>query len=541
MPLLVLTLLLLSWVQLFKVLRPFWTSNEQYAYGWFVPFLAGALLWRQWRDRPAAKAQGNLAGRDSPLPAWVLVGAFFVLLLPFRLLEAANPGWIVLLWIHTLTLLAVSLVALRFWGGVSVLRRYWFPLFFLLTCVPWPSRVDAVISDRLMRGVARATVEVVGFFNVPALQHGKLVQVAGGTVGIEEACSGIRSLQTSIMLALLLGELFQLRPIRRLSLIALGILVALVANVARTSFLTWSGARQGFEKMHTWHAPAGMAVVGIVCASIWLLASALAKERTAAPRDIPARKAEDGFTGPLLGPGASRKIPRISWRPSAGTNWLLALCCLWVPLTEGLTFAWYHWPGKGLAAATPWSLRWPTNEANFQEQILPGRTVEILHCTDHKSACWTDAQGNGWEMLLLSWSPTQGIDTYVGGHNPEQCMSAPGRSFVKKMAPITVREGTVSIQFQHRLFEDEHQPFHVFQGTWEPLVPPNGQRLFGDDTFKGRIRNVLERRLIRGGITLEVALSGPETEQEAKDLLTQKLESLITPVAESQTLAQHQL
>jgi hypothetical protein len=40
---------------------------------------------------------------------------------------------------------------------------------------------------------------------------------------------------------------------------------------------------------------------------------------------------------------------------------------------------------------------------------------------------------------------------------------------------------------------------------------------------------VLERRLIRAGITLEVALSGPATEEEAKGIFRQQLAQLIVP------------
>jgi hypothetical protein len=40
---------------------------------------------------------------------------------------------------------------------------------------------------------------------------------------------------------------------------------------------------------------------------------------------------------------------------------------------------------------------------------------------------------------------------------------------------------------------------------------------------------VLERRLIRGGITLEIALAGPAAEEEAKSIFQQQLAQLIVP------------
>src|SRR5712672_2872362 len=41
------------WVDLVRQLSFTWESSEQYAYGWFVPFLALALFWRRWGTRPA--------------------------------------------------------------------------------------------------------------------------------------------------------------------------------------------------------------------------------------------------------------------------------------------------------------------------------------------------------------------------------------------------------------------------------------------------------------------------------------------------------
>src|SRR4029077_14188581 len=40
------------WLILFRQLSNEWSINEQYNYGWFVPFLALFLFWLRWADRP---------------------------------------------------------------------------------------------------------------------------------------------------------------------------------------------------------------------------------------------------------------------------------------------------------------------------------------------------------------------------------------------------------------------------------------------------------------------------------------------------------
>jgi exosortase len=533
--------LLFCWFQFFNQMRVIWSAREQYAYGWFVPLLAAALLWQRWKDRPAPQVATQKPEVGGP---WSVVctpwSVFFllVLLLLFRVLEAANLNWNLLYWIHALTLLGMSLGALRLCAGQPALRHYSFPLFFILTSLAWPTRIDEWVTQGLMRQVAGATVEVVGLFGIPALQHGNVVEISNGRVGIDDACSGIRSLQSSIMLALLLGELFRLRWWRRALLLPSGILLAIVANLGRTSFLTWNAAKQGLERMHAWHDPAGIAVVGVVMGGLALLAL-LWRGHPAAP--APALHGQDPeVRGPwpvVRGPWSV--VRGLSPRPlPAG---FLVLCCLWVPLTEGLTWAWYHWPGKGPVAAVPWSIRWPTNEGNFAQAHLTKGTADQLRCTENAGASWTDQYGNQWDCVSLYWAPVHNLDMYVGGHNPENCLTAVGSTFLGKVAPVTITSGSFSMRFEHRLFEREHRLFHVFQGTWEPFPPPSGQRQFRDSSLKARLNNALQRRLICGGTTLEFSLAGPATEQEAKTLFEQQVPRLILPHNTSLQFSNHRM
>ena len=53
------------------------------------------------------------------------------------------------------------------------------------------------------RGVAAIAAETMTLFGVPAQLEGNLIRVSSGLVGVNEACSGVRSLQTSLMIGLL--------------------------------------------------------------------------------------------------------------------------------------------------------------------------------------------------------------------------------------------------------------------------------------------------------------------------------------------------
>ena len=51
-PWLPLALFSVLWLDLIRQLSYEWSNREEYAYGWFVPFLALGLFWRRWLTRP---------------------------------------------------------------------------------------------------------------------------------------------------------------------------------------------------------------------------------------------------------------------------------------------------------------------------------------------------------------------------------------------------------------------------------------------------------------------------------------------------------
>src|SRR5437879_6680512 len=43
------------WLILWRQLSGEWSVNDQYSYGWFVPFFAVVLFWLRWEDAPKAR------------------------------------------------------------------------------------------------------------------------------------------------------------------------------------------------------------------------------------------------------------------------------------------------------------------------------------------------------------------------------------------------------------------------------------------------------------------------------------------------------
>ena len=104
-------------------------------------------------------------------------------------------------------------------------------------------------TDRagLMRTVAAVATEALSLCGIPAQLEGSLIRVSTGLVGVNEACSGVRSLQTSLMIGLLFGELKRLSVPKRFALILGALAIAIVANFARAFFLVWIAATQSIS------------------------------------------------------------------------------------------------------------------------------------------------------------------------------------------------------------------------------------------------------------------------------------------------------
>ena len=95
--------------------------------------------------------------------------------------------------------------------------------------------------------------------------EGNLMRLPSGLVGVNEACSGVRSLQTSIMIGLLFGELKRLSLWQRIFLVIAGVAIALFANFLRVLFLVSMASRaHDVSVVNKWHDLAGYGILVLV-------------------------------------------------------------------------------------------------------------------------------------------------------------------------------------------------------------------------------------------------------------------------------------
>ena len=294
------------WFGLCRELSGEWSVNEEYNFGWFVPFFALYLFWLRWQDRP--EPISNFKSRILSLSASAIAIVALLLLFPLRLFEIANPEWRLLAWTHALAVVTLTLLFLWSAGGKAWLRHFAFPVAFIFIAVPWPTVLEAPVIQGLMRVVARVAAETAMLLGTPAQVEGNLIRVSNGLVGVNEACSGIRSLQTSLMIGLLFGEVKRFSVLRRLTLVVCAVVIALLANFLRAVFLVRIAAIENLSEVSRWHDIAGYSIIALVFVG-HPGSRILAREITSQRSDVGDQNSESPIGNRQLAIGNSRLVP----------------------------------------------------------------------------------------------------------------------------------------------------------------------------------------------------------------------------------------
>ena len=492
------------WFLAINQLRVEWGINPQYAYGWTVPFLALYLFLERWKTRPPAQPLAS-----SPLhAAWHIAAALVALsLLPSRLIQETAPDWRLVSWALAGTVVFLSLWAVWFVGGTRWLWHFAFPICFFLVAVPWPVPLEQALIQKLMRCIAALGVEALGWWGVPAVQHGNVIEISSGTVGVEEACSGVRSLQTTLMISLFLGELFRFTLWRRVILLIAGSMVAFVCNAGRALVLVWVYAKQGQQSFAKQHDTVSLTVLVVTLAVLGGIAWLLRGRQTAMPAD-----AESSGAAP------SCALPK---------SLLIGLLC-WLAAVEIATETWYRIHEPANAKLTAWTVQFPTQQPRFRDMEIPEIARTILHYDEGRSATWVDANGSQWSMVFLRWHPGRASVQLARSHGPEICLPASGMTLREDLGVSPLQVLGLDLPTHSYVFTARGHPVHVFYCLWEDRSDDDGpastrRRM----TSTGRLNGLWTGQRNQGQQVLEVAVAGPEDHEEARSATLRLLNGVI--------------
>ena len=539
------------WFILCRQLSGEWLVNEQYNYGWFVPFFAVYLFWLCWQDRPMeervpSRRNFGTAHKPSIQVAAILIGVpALLLLLPVRLFEIANPEWRPLGWIHAASVADLTLLYLWCVGGIRWLRHFAFPVAFFLVAIPWVTPIELPIIQGLMRVVAAVAAETVSLFGIPTQLEGNLIRVTNGLVGVNEACSGVRSLQTALMIGLLFGELKRLSTLRRIVLVVGAIGIALTANFCRAVFLVWVAATENISAVSGWHELAGYSIIGLVFLGTLVLAALLGQKKTEVTSQ------ESAIRNRNIKHQTSNIENRVPFILPA-SYFVFALC--WIVAVELGAHFWYRIHERNLLATIRWEVQWPEASPNFRELKIDEEVRRQLRYDQGHAASWTLPAANSpgavsaskpnaitCLLYLFRWNPGRNSALLANLHRPDVCLPAIGWTQLADTGvhnyPVT---GSFALPFRHFEFQrvtsenSAPQIAHAFYCLLEDrmraaaspgLKLPQMATAHSAWTRDERIRQVLEGRRHLGQQVMEIVfisrepISAADVESRFTDLV----------------------
>jgi exosortase len=197
-----------------------WSTDDNMSHGFFVPLVAGFIVWQRREELMAIKPRPNWWGL-----AVVLYGALQLLLATLGAeFSMARSAFVITL---------IGMVWLL--GGTVMLRRLAFPLFLLFFMVPIPSVIYNRITFPLQLLASRLADNALTLLSVPVLREGNILELPNQRLSVVEACSGIRSLLSLTFLSLVYGYFFEGRTWLRVVLFFSTVPIAIVANGSRVT------------------------------------------------------------------------------------------------------------------------------------------------------------------------------------------------------------------------------------------------------------------------------------------------------------------
>jgi exosortase len=448
------------------LLLPQWLHDDNLTHGIFLPFLAGILAVESRRDT-SPWFLGSGAGPFLSCLSLILAS---LACLSAAIVYATALGWSYVLAEFLLSAsLALALGAALL--GFADRRVRFFPInwasavavFLWLFASPPPPGTYARLAAFLQSEVTRGVVWVLHGMGIAAFRDGNVIELARTTVGVSEACSGVRSLISCTVAGLFLSALLLRRPANRVIIIALSPAIGLAMNFLRSLLLTLL-ANAGVNIEVHWHDITGASI--LVGTTILVAALALLLHRNE--------------SAPPVNPSAAPI-------PSTGTSLLQAMIGAALLIVASAAIIASSGGSQDASAATPTpdlAALFPAPPPGWTAATTPDmdQYSDVLHTHDLVERVYS--AGPAMDRVHISiylayWRPGQAPVSLVDAHTPDACWPGTGwqaepvpseRSVLdvggRTLAPAECR------LFAHNGFETHVWFWHLYGGRPLTFVDP---------------------------------------------------------------------
>lgn len=216
---------------LWELVQDCW-NNPNYSHSFVVPLFGGFLVWQKRETLRALTPTGSWLGLSVLL---VGVGAFLL----------GDVGGEEFLMRSSLILVIAGLILFHL--GTQIFRVVAFPLSFLFFMIPLPALVFNAIAFPLQGLAAQNAAWTLDLLGVPVLRDGNVIHLSHMSLGITEACSGIRSLISLLALAVIWAYLTLPGMWAKIMLLVAAVPITIVANTGRVVLTGLIGQWYGIQ------------------------------------------------------------------------------------------------------------------------------------------------------------------------------------------------------------------------------------------------------------------------------------------------------
>lgn len=438
------------------VLWPSWQHNPDLSHAFFMPVLFLLLL-----------HESRTSGTPRFLPRHWLRVVLLVALIGGGLLTlvaaglyATSVGWthavvsfsltaslLCFLTAGLVSLSAVEVRALPFnWTALTAIGLWLF-------CAPIPPGTYSRLTLGLQLSVSEHVLDALHLLGIAATRNGNVIELANTSVGVAEACSGVRSLISCIFAGFFFSASMVRRPWARALIILLAAPIALVMNFFRSLLLTIM-ANRGVDITGSWHDITGFAVLGVTAAILGGLAILLER---------PAPKRAESATDPAPLCVASLQVPL-----AAGLAVALAITAFFYTNTRSAVRTdlpvpdlWSVLP----ASADGWQVLTDTDLYQFRD------TLETEYLAQRTYRKMTPTGPLQFTVYLAYWRPGQTPVSQVASHTPDACWPGAGwtvASLGHTREELNIDNHTLPLA-EARFFRSKDYPqyvwfWHIFGG-----------------------------------------------------------------------------
>ena len=516
------------WFLIVLQLSTTWNTNEQYAHGFLVPFLCFYLLLK---SEPFI---GNQESKKSLLQGktWFLIGIPLLLsLIPLWTIRGANSDWRLLNFVLFGIVFLLTVIPFYDQGGWSRIKNLIFPLLFFTVAIPWPLATDLQLTQWFQERISSIIVDILLLLEHEASLQGTVIDVGiFGQVGIDQACSGINGLQSSIVVTLFFGAYYRFRWINRVVLILSGAMIAIGFNLLRAFSLSYIKVKGkghlledalfsiGGLDMPSLHDLAGWIETSLIFLFIYLLA----------------RSARGGLFLRMLSNEPNNWSNLKSSPPLAYS--LITISTV----IASVSYANYHFESResNLENLPKLSLNIADDSLLLEEKIISNQIAAQLHFESAQSIQWQERlrtrynpthqirlinpNQEYWQAFEATWESGGACTAILSTHSPDSCLPLTGLTQINPplgQAPtiITIQVENREISFEVYEFTKNRKKLYVFRCFWPRMQAIGQANQFpkGGYSLEGRIQSTLEGRRNVGGTMLALALANVDSPQTA--------------------------